>query len=670
LVVPGLKGLSENGAKAPEVKITDFATVVKPEGRAAPRVDLSDVDFAKRLSSAVENVVADVASGRVSVEEANLRLGAIRDAVPDKTLFDKMLQSYRTPAEPPKAPTLDFTTAAKKAAEVVPAADSGKVPGYRAFIELADLRASVADKARFDSLFGAKLREYGDQYINWLLNSGLGKESAALQLAKYEEVLGRQFIEKYMPDYGKVLAEVESKLSQLKPVSPREAPVVRLTPEELYARAKSLFDDVVEGRMDFFKASEELYKMWRDAPPEVRGELEAVLNQLNKMYGEKYGVTLEPWRPSLLETVLRRAELFASDVRSAIGNVLEGFRRRWERGQAARLYEEAIDTVNKFRRGEISLEEAKRRLLDLAKRAEKADKELSDVFRKKAEELGREPVEEKPPQKQPEVRLPDDRDVEWIRRAEEEKRLRRELKEREEGGGGGQQQLLLLDKERPERTRVVYEWRWEVPRVTPLVKDSWQSAETWVVQVPDVYQVLTPEVRSALIETLETRQRPKETGATTTAPMTTVAAATQLRKPELLYTVTVKEFETPETRQRLIIPLSHIPTEIPELAPKFPIPDTSGTPKYTPQYESPPLTTTTTLPTYTVTTPTYPPITVPKISEIPTVGVQPAPTPDTVPQPTPLPPGWWRLLPPDSVAEGNEGAYKVQEGKKQVLALA
>ncbi len=74
-----------------------------------------------------------------------------------------------------------------------------------------------------------------------------------------------------------------------------------------------------------------------------------------------------------------------------------------------------------------------------------------------------------------------------------------------------------------------------------------------------------------------------------------------------------------------------------------------------------------------VPTPTYtpvPPVTVSKISEVPTVDVQPVPTYNPVPQPKPLPPGWWRLLPPWEVAGGSEGAYRVQEGKRQILALA
>jgi len=735
LVGGGLKELSGTktpGAKAPEVKITDFAAVVEPRERPAPRVDLSAVDLSKKLSSAVGNVVADVVSGRVSVEEANLRLGAFRDAVPDKALFDKILQSYKS-AELPKAPALDFVSAAKKAAEVASAAESGKLPEYRAFVELADLRASVADKARFDRLFGAKLREYGEQYVNWLLNSGLDKPSAVLNLRVYEAVLGRRLIERYVPDYGKVLAEIEAKLSQLRPVSPREAPAVRLTPEEVSARVKSLFDDVVEGRMDWFKASEELYKMWRDAPPEVRADLEAALNQLNRVYGEKYGVTLEPWRPSLLESALRRAELFAADVRAAVENVLRSFRQRLERGEAARLYEEAIDAVNKFRAGEIGLEEARRRLLDLAKKAERVDKELGETFKKKADELGRaeEKPPEKPPQKQPELRLPDEREAEWIRRAEEDWRRRMERR-KEEGSGRGQQQLLLLEKERPEArmrakqmrrgwtplerpTRVakqgtqmseygrrsVLELSKERPTASEtvlqmgdrqgLVQGVKEGVETEAALASDVRQsvetalrqVLTPEVRSSLVRALEVRANAIPEAALAPEIRHALRQAQEfgrrlaeldalLKSPRVVQLLLRKE--PPEEERRTAIPLMR-PTLQAETPPQYTEPPTytPKTPEYVLQYEPTPVPTSTTPTTAEVATPTYTPVTVPKISEVPAVDVPTVPTYETtpVPQPEPLPPGWWRLLPPSLFTEdAKEGAYKVQAGKRQILALA
>jgi len=1005
LVVPGLRGLSDAGAKtldvkAPEVKITDFAAVVKPEGRTPPRVDLSAVDLSKKLSSAVGNVVADVVSGRISIEEANLRLGAIRDAVTDKALFDKILQIYKTIKEHPKAPSLEFAEAAKNAAEVVSAVEAGKLPEHRAFIELADLRASVADKARFDSLFGANLREYGEQYVSWLLNSGLDKPSAALQLAKYEDVLGRQFIEKYMPDYGKVLAEVEERLAQLRPVSPRKAPSFRPTPEELHGRVRTLFEDVLAGRMDWFKASEELYRLWSSLSPDMRPELEAVLNQLNRVYGERYGLTLEPWRPSLLESVLRRAELFAADVRSALANApkataeairgavkaaedwwrrmrigaldeeLRGIADSFSRGkigldeakkalgELAGRYEElgmeemagvirnslkddealrrfldaartwrsgsklewtlelaksrigdAVETavsalkelvpehrrytrkgwrfieaedklrniidrfrrgeidletarrevskiaeeiekafgrelaemymrqfellaldaefgriISRFRRGEISAEEARRRLMEVADEIEKkVGKERADFYRQYAEEVltGKraEParVEKKP-------RLPDEKEAEWIRRAEEEeRRLRLERKqkegrEREKGSGRGQQLLLLEagkeaalkaeevarkmerslrrirfaglydeliktldaysrgeidvdtakrliadivkkmeDVERDIKAKIKAEAQrpvllGEVKELAARVGDSAvrieltlrygrmrallndllnvldayrrgevspdaarqqiahiirniekadrDIAEILRDKVPDavrpaeVRQVLTPEVRSALLEGLEERQRLGESDATLTSPMTAVAAATRLRKPTVLYVVRELELEPPEKRRRPIIPVvPQIPTETPHLAPPSVTPDTLRT-EGVPEYNPPLLATTTPPPTADVPPPpTYTP-TVPQISEVPPLYVPTTPPPGEVPnvpplyvpttpppgevpnvpppeEPPRLPPGWWRLLPPDAVMnDSREGAYKVQAGKRQILVLA
>ena len=390
LIIPGLWGLSS--AKTPNVGApgADIITV-KPRWRTAPSADLPSTDFAKKLHSAIGNTVADLISGRITVEEANLRLGAFRDAVSDKALFDRILQSYKTLLEPPKmTPKLDFAAAASRAAKLVQAADSGSMPGHRAFIELADLRASVANKARFDRIFGSKLKEYGEHYIQWIVNSGLDKPSAVLQLARYEGVLGRQFIEKYVPDYGKVLADIEAKLSQLRPVSPREAPAVKPTPEDVYARVRSLFDDVVEGRMDWFRASEELYKIWRDASPDVRADLEVALNVLNKLYGEKYGVTLEPWRPSLLEAALRKAELFATDIRTAVRSIEEFLdpRRlasRWRYARTSMLDDELHNIADLFiGRRKIGLDEAKRMLADLANKYEKLGmEEMSKTIREK-----------------------------------------------------------------------------------------------------------------------------------------------------------------------------------------------------------------------------------------------------------------------------------------------
>jgi hypothetical protein len=186
--------------------------------------------------------------------------------------------------------------------------------------------------------------------------------------------------------------------------------------------------------------------------------------------------------------------------------------------------------------------------------------------------------------------------------------------------------------------------------------------------------LLAPEVRSALVEGLETRL--KEADVTMTSPMTAATTAVKLRKPELLYAV--RELELPKRRRRRIIPL--IPPILQVEPPRDiePWVSTPEIPERTPQYEVPTVPMSTTPTTADVPPPpTYTPVTVPKISEVPAVDVPTVPTYDTptydtypTPQPEPLPPGWWRLLPPDAVASGSEGAYKVQAGKKQILALA
>jgi len=149
------------------------------------------------------------------------------------------------------------------------------------------------------------------------------------------------------------------------------------------------------------------------------------------------------------------------------------------------------------------------------------------------------------------------------------------------------------------------------------------------------------------------------------------AAAIRLRKPSPLHAV--GELEVPKTKQRLIIvPPLKVPTEMQEVAMPLPMTSTLKMENVS-QYKTPSLTATTTPTTSEVATPTYAHITVSKISDdlwrdVPTVPVY-----DTVPAPLPmpLPPMWWRLLPPGSIAgDGREGAYKMQFGRKQVLALA
>jgi hypothetical protein len=118
-----------------------------------------------------------------------------------------------------------------------------------------------------------------------------------------------------------------------------------------------------------------------------------------------------------------------------------------------------------------------------------------------------------------------------------------------------------------------------------------------------------------------------------------------------------------------ILPTSHV--EPPQYA---------KPPTYTPIIpeidlkHSPSLLTTTATPTAAnVPSPlTYPPVAVPKIGEVSTADVPTVPSREAPPPAESLPRRWWRLLPPHTFFSDRtgEGAYRVQEGKKQILALA
>jgi hypothetical protein len=155
-------------------------------------------------------------------------------------------------------------------------------------------------------------------------------------------------------------------------------------------------------------------------------------------------------------------------------------------------------------------------------------------------------------------------------------------------------------------------------------------------------------------------------------------AAAQLEKPKLSYTA-LEELETtkitPKRRRRIILPVpSPLETETPPQYDK-PLVYTLMISERIPRYKTTLVSTFTTPTTANVPSPsTYPPVTVPRINEVPTVGVSPAPINEKSPTPrqTRLPFGWWRFLPPWKVADDRAGggAYKVQEGKRQILALA
>ncbi|MFZ8809313.1 MAG: hypothetical protein ACO2PN_14565, partial [Pyrobaculum sp.] len=411
----GLKGLSEAGTKADaktpgvrasDVKITDFAIVVEPRKRfqTVSAEHLADVARARPLSNLIDGIVKDVITGRLSVEDAKLQLGVIRDTIWDKKLFDDLLRSSTEKwLKFSKTLTMDFATAANKAAEVIYKTGSEKLPKHKAFIELTDLRASVVDKAGFDKLFGKKLKEYGEHYIQWLLSSGRDKSLIVLDLHRYEDVLGRQLIKKYMPDYAKALADVKNRLSQLRPVDPRKAPTLKLTPEMLTDMIEATFRDVLTGKKDFFKASEELYWLWNRLTPDMRPEFVAILRNLNAYYGKKYGITLEPWRPSLLESILRRAELSAADVRSVLANaskataelIRSGVKTAeeflspahltnwWKGRRMVEIESRFFDLLDRFRRGEIGLEEARKKASELINKIEKMfGRKTAEMYRK------------------------------------------------------------------------------------------------------------------------------------------------------------------------------------------------------------------------------------------------------------------------------------------------
>jgi hypothetical protein len=204
-------------------------------------------------------------------------------------------------------------------------------------------------------------------------------------------------------------------------------------------------------------------------------------------------------------------------------------------------------------------------------------------------------------------------------------------------------------------------------------------------------QVLTPEVRRALVQALEVRAREADATADL-AKLPETALTPELRQTIAQMQETGRKLakideqlkpprlqllrrEPPEKERKPAVPILQIPTETPRPTPTFPKADTLKTPERILQYEVPTVSTSTTPSTADVPfPPTYTPVTVPKIGEVPTVDVPTVPTYETAPEPrpTPLPPGWWRLLPPSlfSADRAGEGAYRVQEGKRQILLLA
>jgi hypothetical protein len=198
-----------------------------------------------------------------------------------------------------------------------------------------------------------------------------------------------------------------------------------------------------------------------------------------------------------------------------------------------------------------------------------------------------------------------------------------------------------------------------------------------------------PEVqKSALVRALEVRTRETPTAPPKIILMPEIKQSLEwaqgvgrklveigelLKSPHGVLQLLRKETPKEEERRPFVAKPPMLQTETP--------PQYAKPPTYTPELfgdilkYNPPLLTRTTTPT-TVDVPpppTYTPATVPKISEVPTVDIPTVPTYETtpMPRPEPLPRGWWRLLPPHIFMHGrDEGAYKVQFGKRQVLLLA
>jgi len=143
-----------------------------------------------------------------------------------------------------------------------------------------------------------------------------------------------------------------------------------------------------------------------------------------------------------------------------------------------------------------------------------------------------------------------------------------------------------------------------------------------------------------------------------------------------LYTVSAREVELQKRRRRVVPPKPRVlwaeESLIKYVEPRTTLPRVPEI-----NLKHPPLLATTATPNpLTVTAPTYATFTVPKIRRTPTYRVPTASTYSTTPPPRRPPPrrlpsGWWHLLPPRIFADRTGGgAYKVQGGKRQILALA
>jgi polyhydroxyalkanoate synthesis regulator phasin len=368
------------------------------------------------------------------------------------------------------------------------------------------------------------------------------------------------------------------------------------------------------------------------------------------------------------DALLHAAKRAALKTGETAHRMEQGLRRM----KFAELYDELRKTLDAYNRGEIDVDTAKRLIADITKKMENVERDLKAKIKSRVEAL-RPKTDDALLSKMREVvsRVEDSAvKIELTRRYGEIRVRLNDLlyvldayRRGEISPDAAKQQIAYIIRKIEKEDRDIAEiLRNKLP-------DAVRLAETTSA---GIQQLLTPEVRSALVEGLETRQRLKEANVALTSPMTSATAAVQLKKPMLLYALTAREVETPKRRRLVILPMPQI------LQAKTP-PQYVKQPTYTPEsfgdILTPPLLTQPTQPTTPQINvpppPTYTPVTVPQISEVPTPDIRPVPTYDTPPMPQPLPLGWWRLLPPSLFTEdAKEDAYEVQFGKRQILALA
>jgi polyhydroxyalkanoate synthesis regulator phasin len=355
------------------------------------------------------------------------------------------------------------------------------------------------------------------------------------------------------------------------------------------------------------------------------------------------------------------------------GEIAHRMEQGLRRMKFTELYDELRKTLDAYNRGEIDVDTAKTLIADITKKMENVERDLKAKIKSRVEAL-RPKTDDILLSKMREIASRVEDSAVRIELARRYGEIRVRLNDLLYVLDAYRQGRISPDAAKQQIAYIIRKIEKEDRDVAEIVRnklpDAVRPSETTTAEIQ---QLLMPEIRSALVEGMETRQRLKEADVALTSPMTSAAAAVRLRKPELLYAVSTREVEKPK-RRRLIIPL--MPPIMQAETPQYTEPWTKTPESFGDvlKYNLPLLTPLTTPPTADVPpTPTYTPISVPQISEVPTVDVPTMPTYDAypMPQPEPLPSGWWRFLPPSMFTEGaKEGAYNVQSGKKQILALA